>query len=178
MIGRGQLLLLTSSIEDLNIIRTVTHKIQQFERFLNNYLAALEAKGTTVLKIIDRNNFDSIFKVWKAKFAPDKPPQIAALAYLLDLELKGIVCQITGVVLFDFEGDTKGVRLRVPVGTYEDFWSVYKRLDCQRIIAIYERKYKTCRHVEFKDGWTNSLRLLLMRNWRTITLQKRIPDRI
>lgn len=125
-----------------NSIKPIVFKIQEKNSF-QSYLDTLEAAGTTVLKVINRNNFDKIFEVWQQEFVnkENSDPQRNALAYLLDLNKKGICDPQSGTVLFDFEGETKNLKLRVPVDAYNRFWSTYKRPPtAKELSAIYERK--------------------------------------
>lgn len=127
-------------IKDISIINPIVYNIRTIDG-LRNYLDAIDSIGSSILKIINRDNFDSIFQVWKKEFASNVKPQLAALCFLLDLDNKGIVNPNTGLVLFDFNGDTTNVRLRVPISVYQSFWSVYKRPPSSiELSAIYERK--------------------------------------
>jgi hypothetical protein len=109
------------------------------------FLAAISSENGSVLQVITRHNFDSIFKEWHANFAADKDPQVAALAFLLDLQLQGIKDEASGRVVLRCEvpvGErTKYFDIRVPIGKYESFWSSYLRPPTNdEMAAIIERK--------------------------------------
>lgn len=103
------------------------------------------AAGESVKQRITGGNFDRIFGEWRRHFAPDKTPQEAALAFLLDLQMQGVKDEASGRVILRCEsaggGDTKYFDIRVPVARYDSFWATYERPPSNDEMArIVERK--------------------------------------
>lgn len=103
------------------------------------------SRGEVVLQHITHENFDRIFEEWKRHFAPNKEPQEAALAFLLDLQMQGIKDEASGRIVLRCEvatgGTTKYFDIRVPIAKYETFWSTYDRPPSNEEMAkIVERK--------------------------------------
>jgi hypothetical protein len=111
---------------------------------VQGFLDQMQAVGGVIRKIITRDNFDAVFEVWKAAFAPNEEPHKAAHAYILDLQLRGSINEVAGTVLFDYvdrDGRDSLIRLRVPLDAYNAFWKAYKRPpDNEEMEAILERK--------------------------------------
>jgi len=109
------------------------------------FMAAIDSEDESVLQIITRHNFDSIFMEWKKIFADNKDPQVLALAFLLDLQLQGTKDEASGRVILRCEvpvGErTKFFDVRVPIGKYNEFWSSYLRPPTnEEMASIIERK--------------------------------------
>jgi len=103
------------------------------------------SQGEVMLQQITHENFDRIFEEWRLNFAPDKEPQEAALAFLLDLQMQGIKDEASGRIVLRCEvatgGTTKYFDIRVPITKYETFWSTYDRPPSNSEMAkIIERK--------------------------------------
>jgi hypothetical protein len=128
---------LPPSSPDLDIVSAVEsldmfiHRVTD-EASVGAFLSALTNVGngvTIARQVITKDNFDLIFEVWKPRFAGELGAQEAAGAFLSDLQMQVMVDRDAGEVLFKVEDGSaiRGVRVRVPVGEYEAFWSTYSR---------------------------------------------------